>query len=146
MNERLQGLTAQDAIDMLSLEPHPEGGFFKETFRDGSAADGRAFSTAIYYLLRDGEQSRWHRVDSAEIWHWYGGGTITLSIQDVANGPVARHVLGTDLSSGARPQVVVPPNAWQSASAAGAWTLVGCTVAPGFEFERFELAPENWSP
>lgn len=142
------GLSAEDVIGLLALEPHPEGGFFRETFRDLSVeANGRASSTAIYYLLREDEISHWHRVDSAEVWHWYAGGTIRLKIcADEAGSQPTEHDLGCILAQGERPQVIVPPNAWQMAECAGAWTLVGCTVAPGFEFSTFELAAEGWFP
>ena len=131
-------------IDLLGLEPHPEGGSFVETWRDDRSS-GRAAGTAIYFLLRAGEVSHWHRVDSAEVWHRYDGAPLELSTW--AQGePVVRRVLGTDLVAGERPQLVVAPGEWQSARSLGAWTLVGCTVSPGFEFEHFELAPPGWSP
>lgn len=137
--------TAEEVIRLLGLEPHPEGGHFRETFRDGGGPDGRARSTAIYFLLARGEVSRWHRVDAAEGWHFYAGAPLLLKIAE--EGRDARTVsLGTDLAAGQRPQAVVPANAWQSARSTGAWTLVGCTVAPGFEFSGFELAPDGWQP
>ena len=139
-------MTADEIIAALGLAPHPEGGHFRETFRDSRLVNGRAASTAIYYLLRAGEESRWHRVDAAEVWHWYAGAPLKLDIAEAAQGPVASHVLGPDLAHGARPQVAVPARAWQSARSLGAWTLVGCTVAPGFEFAGFELAPAGFSP
>jgi hypothetical protein len=135
-------LTAEEVIRLLDLAPHPEGGWFRETYRD-SAGDDRARSTAIYFLLGAGERSHWHRVDAAEAWHWYAGGPLRLSIHD---GALTKHILGNDLASGQRPQAVVPPHVWQSAESLGDWTLVGCTVAPGFEFEGFELAAPGWSP
>ena len=138
-------LSAADVIRRLELKPHPEGGQFRETFRDSrTLADGRAASTAIYFLLAHGEISRWHRVDAVEIWHWYAGAALTLS---VANGNRTDSIrLGSDLASGARPQAIVPAGAWQMAECLGEWTLCGCTVAPGFEFESFELAPKDWEP
>lgn len=130
---------------LLGLAPHPEGGAFRETFRDPARdADGRAASTAIYFLLRAGEVSRWHRVDAAEGWHWYAGAPLELRIAD-GNG-LDRHILGPNLAAGARPQAIVPANAWQQAESLGAWTLVGCTVAPAFMFERFVIAPEGFDP
>lgn len=135
---------AQSIIQLLGLEPHPEGGHFRETFRDGRAVDGRAASTAIYFLLARGERSHWHRVDAAEIWHWYAGAPLALRIAEGAKAVELR--LGNDLAAGERPQAVVPAGAWQSAESLGEWTLVGCTVAPGFEFAGFELAPPGWSP
>ena len=124
-----------------------EGGHYRETFRDSRSADaesGRAASTAIYFLLRAGEVSRWHRVDAAEVWHWYAGAPLMLGI---AEGAEKREIrLGTDLLAGERPQAVVPARAWQQAQSLGAWTLVGCTVAPGFEFAGFELAPPGFDP
>ena len=136
---------ADDIIATLDLKPHPEGGFFRETFRDKTDASGRALSTAIYYLLRAGEQSRWHRVkDAVEVWHWYAGEALELLI---ANGRGrSRILLGPRLEKGERPQAAVPANAWQSARPLGAYALVGCTVAPGFEFSQFEMAPADWRP
>ncbi|MGE3625086.1 MAG: cupin domain-containing protein [Hyphomicrobiales bacterium] len=138
-------LTAEQIIGLLKLEPHPEGGHFRETFRDEAGADGRARSTAIYFLLRSGEVSRWHRVDAAEVWHWHAGAPLELRISGDAHGHRARS-LGPDLANGERPQAVVPAHAWQTARSLGEWTLAGCTVAPGFEFEGFEMAPRGWEP
>ncbi len=140
------GLSAAEVVRMLDLAPHPEGGFYRETFRDPSpTGSGRAVSTAIYYLLAAGDVSEWHRVDAAEIWHWYAGGPLVLSLSP--NGHDARSVhLGPDLRTGQRPQVVVPAGHWQAAESLGAWTLVGCTVAPGFDFAGFEMAPPGWRP
>lgn len=137
-------LSADEVIRLLDLAPHPEGGHYRETFRDSAGTNGRAASTAVYYLLKEGEVSRWHRVDASEVWHWYAGSALELSIN--AEGEIRRHVLGADLPSGDRPQAVVPAHAWQSARSLGPWTLIGCTVAPGFEFSGFELAPEGWEP
>ncbi len=138
-------MTADDIIRLLELEPHPEGGHYRETFRDTTATgSGRAASTAVYFLLRSGEVSRWHRVDAAEVWHWYAGAPLLLGI--VENGQRREVQLGCDFAAGERPQAVVPPQAWQQAQSLGAWTLVGCTVAPGFEFAGFELAPPGWEP
>jgi predicted cupin superfamily sugar epimerase len=136
-------LTAQDLIRLLDLKPHPEGGHFRETFRDVGA--GRAASTAIYFLLARGERSHWHRIDAVEAWHWYAGAPLVL---DIARQPgrIERLTLGCDLAAGERPQAIVPVHAWQAAASLGDWTLCGCTVAPGFDFSGFELAPENWSP
>ena len=136
---------AGQVIEALGLAPHPEGGHFRETFRDAAALGGRAASTAIYYLLRAGELSHWHRIDAVEIWHWYAGAPLLLSLaRDGRDGE--RLTLGNDIAAGERPQAVVPARAWQSARSLGAWTLVGCTVAPGFDFAGFELAPEGWAP
>ncbi|CAN2532260.1 hypothetical+protein [Methylocapsa aurea] len=139
-------LMAADIARLLGLEPHPEGGFYRETFRDARAVEnGRAASTAIYYLLGAGEVSAWHRVDAAEIWHFYAGAPLALDLS--ATGDAAqRHILGPEVTRGEHPQIVVPAGHWQSARSLGAWTLVGCTVAPGFEFSRFELAPAHFRP
>lgn len=139
------GLTPGDAIRLLQLEPHPEGGHYRETFRDAAGRGRRAHSTAIYYLLHRGERSHWHRVDAAEVWHHYAGGALALHVAEPER-PVATLMLGPDLAAGERPQAVVPAGAWQAAEPVGEWTLVGCTVAPGFEFDRFEMAPPGWSP
>src|SRR3974390_3433108 len=133
-------VSADEVIRELSLAPHPEGGFFRETFRDKTPAAGeRAASTAIYYLLPQGEISRWHRVDAVEIWHFYAGAPFELCLSEDGL-EASRHPLGNDLATGERPQLVAPVGWWQSARSLGAWTLVGCTVAPRFEFSRFELA------
>jgi hypothetical protein len=138
--------TAADIIARLELRPHPEGGHFRETFRDTrSDENGRALSTAIYFLLSRGERSHWHRVDAVETWHYYAGSSLVLRI---AHEGCTQHTvkLGADLASGERPQAIVPAQAWQAAETTGDWTLVGCTVAPGFEFAGFELAPPGWAP
>ena len=131
---------ADDLIRRLELKPHPEGGHYRETFRDADNG-ARAFSTAIYFLLKDGEVSRWHRIDAAEMWHFYAGAPLALSIGQEVHG-ATHHVLGNDLARGEHPQIVVPAHHWQRARSLGAFTLVGCTVAPGFEFAKFELGPE----
>jgi uncharacterized protein len=145
-------MQARDVIRLLELAPHPEGGWFRETWRAPLPArtpdgpDGqRAAGTAIYYLLETGDVSHWHRVDAAEIWHWYAGGPLSLTLSP--NGRDAEAVLlGPDLATGQRPQHVVPPGCWQTAVSLGAWTLAGCTVSPGFEFAGFEMAPPDWRP
>lgn len=136
-------MTADDIIRALDLKPHREGGHYRETFRDEGAPRGA--STAIYYLLRAGEHSHWHRVDAAEAWHWYAGGPLELSLSQDGRTPTTQ-VLGSNLAIGERPQIVVPKNVWQSARPLGAFTLVGCTVAPAFTFEGFEMAPPDWRP
>jgi predicted cupin superfamily sugar epimerase len=138
-------LTAADVIALLELKPHPERGHYRETFRDTRGNDGRAASTAIYFLLADGEISHWHRVDAAEVWHWYAGAPLELSIT-LPEGGVTYLRLGPRLDSGERPQAVVPAGQWQRAKSLGDWTLTGCTVAPGFVFDGFELAPEDFEP
>jgi len=136
---------ADDLIRELNLRPHPEGGHFREVFRDVRGADNRARSTAIYFLLRAGETSHWHRIDVCEIWHWYRGAPLALSIAPGRGVPI-EHILGNDIAAGQRPQLVVPERAWQSARTLGGYTLAGCTVAPGFDFDRFELAPDGFAP
>ena len=137
--------TAAEVIRLLALKPHPEGGHFRETFRDESAGEsGRAASTAIYFLLARGERSHWHRVDAAEVWHWYGGAPLELEIAGEGRREIV--TLGDDLAAGERPQAIVPAHAWQAARTRGDWTLLGCTLAPGFEFAKFELAPKDWEP
>jgi uncharacterized protein len=139
-------MTAAEIIRLLCLRPHPEGGHFIETFRDAANGGARATSTAIYFLLARGERSHWHRVDAAEVWHYYAGAPLKLEIADTDDGLVRRLHLGLDLAAGERPQAVVPRHGWQAAESLGEWTLVGCTVAPGFEFAGFELAPLGWMP
>jgi len=147
--EKIAGLTAAEVVRLLDLKPHPEGGFYRETFRDEATLPGataRAYSTCIYFLLPGGIVSRWHAVDAVEAWHWYAGAPLRLGIAPPQGGRVVQHHLGSDLRAGERPQAIVPASHWQQAQSVGAWTLVGCTVAPGFEFSSFTLAPEGWSP
>lgn len=136
---------AAKLIALLGLEPHPEGGHYRETFRDARGDGLRAHSTAIYFLLRSGEISRWHRVDAAEIWHFHRGAALEIAIAETGK-PTLRQILGNDVENGERPQIVVPARAWQSARPLGGYALVGCTVAPGFEFAGFELAPDGFEP
>jgi predicted cupin superfamily sugar epimerase len=129
-------VSPDEVIALLGLRPHPEGGWYAETWREPSDADERPASSAIYFLLRGSEASRRHRIDASEVWHWYAGAPLELTIDALPRR------LGPDLTAGERPQLVVPAGAWQSARSLGEWTLAGCTVAPAFEFARFELAPE----
>ena len=140
-------INALEIIRLLGLQPHPEGGHFRETFRDSRQTEGgRAASTLIYFLLSNGERSHWHRIDAAETWHFYAGYPLRLELAATREGPIERFTLGIDLMAGERPQAVVPAHFWQAAQSLGDWTLVGCTVAPGFDFSSFELAPKDWSP
>jgi predicted cupin superfamily sugar epimerase len=135
-------LTAAAVIRLLDLAPHPEGGHYRETFRDHHLVEGgRAASTAIYFLLAAGERSRWHRIDAVEVWHWYAGAPLALSLAEESRTSTV--LLGPSLAAGERPQAVVPARAWQAAESLGAWTLVGCTVAPGFCFAGFEMAADD---
>ncbi|MDJ1007502.1 MAG: cupin domain-containing protein [Paracoccaceae bacterium] len=134
-------MTADEIVASLGLAPHPEGGWYRETW--AAEGSGRPAGTAIYFLLKAGERSHWHRVDAAEIWHFYAGSPLTLRIAETEAGPAEVHRLGPDLASD-RPQVIVPPHHWQAAETTGDWTLVGCTVSPGFRFEGFELAPPGF--
>ena len=138
-------MTPEDIIRVLGLAPHPEGGHYVETWRDTPADGSRGSGTAIYFLLRAGEVSRWHRIDAAEIWHWYAGAPLWLHLSE-SGGPARTIRLCPDLAAGGRPQVIVPVGAWQSAECTGAWTLVGVTVSPAFEFSGFEMAPPSWRP
>ncbi|WP_069305421.1 cupin domain-containing protein [Methylobrevis pamukkalensis] len=138
-------MMAEDVVRLLGLLPHPEGGAYRQTFEDAPGPDGRARSTAIYYLLAAGERSHWHRVDAAEVWHFHAGAPLRLRLAD-GDGPPDEIVLGPDLGAGERPQAVVPAGMWQAAESLGAWTLVSCTVAPGFQFSGFEMAPDGWEP
>jgi uncharacterized protein len=145
--QNVSSLPAAEVIRLLDLRPHPEGGHFRETFRDEvKVAGSRAASTAIYFLLARGERSRWHPVNAVEIFHYYAGAPLALEMLAGTVNAVERIMVGCDLAAGARPQVVIPARAWQSAQTLGDWTLVGCTVAPGFEFSGFELAPDDWRP
>lgn len=135
----------EEVIEILGLEPHPEGGWYRETWRAEALDGARAAGTAIYYLLEQGQASHWHRVDAAEIWHWYAGAALALTLS--ADGRSRESMLlGPGLEAGERPQVMVPAGCWQSAVSKGEFTLVGCTVSPGFEFQSFEMAPDGWQP
>lgn len=132
-------------IAALDLRPHPEGGHFREIWRDRPAAGGRGAGTAIYFLLAAGQRSHWHKVDAAEAWHWYAGGPLELAMSEDAKA-VSTVTLGPDLSRGEQPFGLVPKDWWQAARPLGAWTLVGCTVSPAFDFAGFELAAPGWAP
>jgi predicted cupin superfamily sugar epimerase len=133
-------VTAADLIEALGLEPHPEGGHYAETWQGMPGADRRAVAPAIYFLLAEGERSHWHRVDAAELWLYHAGAPLELAVGDTVV------LLGPDVLAGEQPQAVVPPRVWQAAVSTGKWTLVSCVVAPGFQFDGFELAPPDWSP
>ncbi|MBB5574112.1 MULTISPECIES: cupin domain-containing protein [Rhizobium] len=135
----------EEIIEALSMQPHPEGGWYVQTFRDEHGGS-RGHSTAIYYLLQAGQRSHWHRVrDAAEVWHYYAGAP--LALHRSADGKASETiVLGIDLVKGERPQAIIPADWWQSAESLGDFTLVGCTVAPGFEFSSFEMAAPDWKP
>lgn len=144
---------ADSLIGLLGLRPHPEGGWYAETWRAPAPTGTRPAGSAIYFLLRAGEASRWHRIDAAETWHHYAGASLELRIAPAGEavdggvpGSAVAHRLGKELAAGERPQVVVPAGAWQAARSLGSWTLVGCTVSPAFEFAGFELAPDGWDP
>jgi uncharacterized protein len=139
-------MDARDVIDALGLQPHPEGGWYTETWRAFAVGGERPASSAILYLLGDGEESRWHRVDADEIWQFSAGDALELRVAMTDQSPTVTHRLGGDVVAGDEPQVVVPAGAWQAARPLGAWTLVGCIVAPAFSFDGFELAPDGWEP
>lgn len=131
-------MTADQIIAQLGLERHPEGGWYRQTWM--AEGEGRPAGTAIYFLLKAGEHSHWHHVDAAEIWHFYAGAPLALRLSATDAGPATAHTLGPDLAAGQAPQVIVPPHHWQAARTTGDWTLVGCTVSPGFQFSGFHLA------
>jgi hypothetical protein len=137
-------VTGDEIISRLGLAPHPEGGHYRQTWVADSGEGERPAGTAILFLLRNGERSHWHRVDAAEIWHFHAGAPLVLSLSETEAGPRADQVLGADLAAGEMPQLVVPSGWWQAARSTGDWTLVGCTVSPGFRFEGFELAPPDF--
>ncbi|MBB3542620.1 cupin domain-containing protein [Rhizobium sp. BK399] len=138
-------MSPDDIIRELGMQPHPEGGWYVQTFRDTDGGS-RGHSTAIYYLLKAGQRSHWHRVrDAVEVWHHYAGAPLALHRSQDGSGRETV-VLGTDILKGERPQAVIPANWWQSAETTGDYTLVGCTVAPGFDFASFEMAPPDWQP
>ena len=136
---------AEQIISALGLAPHPEGGWYRETWRAGAAPGARAGGTAIHFLLEAGQRSHWHRVDADEIWLWHAGAPLALHVEGEA-GAIASVTLGADLLAGEMPQGLVPAGRWQAADAGAGWTLVSCIVVPGFDFAGFELAPPGWSP
>lgn len=138
--------TPQDLIERLELAPHPEGGWYRETWRGAAGADGRASETLILFLLEAGQQSHWHTVDATEIWCWHTGSALEVGTAPGDDGPVAWHTLGTDFAAGQSPQLVIPPNHWQAARAVDGWALVSCMVSPGFEFSGFVMAEPGWEP
>jgi predicted cupin superfamily sugar epimerase len=139
-------MTLDDVIRTLALKPHPEGGWYAEMHRIDAPAGQRSPGTAIYYALGEGDRSHWHRIDATEIWHYYAGAPIELSLAASDDDAPQAHILGPDIAAGQRPQLIVPPRHWQAARSLGAWTLVGCTVSPGFDFAGFEMAAPDWSP
>lgn len=136
---------ADELIRALRLAPHPEGGHYRETYRQAAPQGSRGTCTAIYYLLKAGERSHWHRIDAVEIWHWYAGAPLRLRLAP-PGGSESTLLLGADLRAGQEPQAIVPEGCWQAAESAGDWSLLGCTVAPAFDFAGFELAPPDWEP
>lgn len=138
-------MTGGEVARLLGLQPHPEGGHFREVLRDRGEAGGRGVATSIVFLLQAGEVSAWHRVDALEIWNFHAGAPLELAIAEDGAAPGTR-ILGADFASGQQPQAVVPAHAWQSARSLGDWTLVGCVVAPAFSFAGFEMAPRGWTP
>jgi len=139
-------MNATDIIQQLGLSPHPEGGWYRETWRAPAAPGERSASTAIWFLLEAGQRSHWHRVDASEVWLWHAGAPLTLRSTATDAGPVQQLRLGSSLRDGELPQHVIAPGHWQAAEAGEGWTLVSCVVAPAFEFSRFELAPPGWEP
>jgi predicted cupin superfamily sugar epimerase len=146
LSEISSDLSGNEIIRLLDLQPHPEGGWYRQTFKDTPADEDRPHSTAIYYMLQAEEMSAWHKIDAVEVWHYYAGSALSLTLSPPDGQGATIHLLGPDLRAGARPQVIVPTGWWQTAASLGAWTLVGCTVAPGFHFDGFELAPKDWRP
>lgn len=131
--------SADRIIKQLRLAPHPEGGHYRQTWIASSVAGARPEGTCIYFLLKAGEISRWHRVDATEIWHYYAGAPLILSMAKTKAGPAHDFRLGPDVMAGDAPQLIVPTHHWQAARSTGAYTLVGCTVSPAFQFEGFEM-------
>ena len=147
MDLRDPGLSAAAVVAALGLAPHPEGGHYRELWRDVPPGGGRGAGTAINFLLEAGERSHWHRVDADELWIWQGGGPLVLSLAETDRGPVRELRLGPDLGAGEALLGVVPKGWWQAARPAGGrWALVCCTVSPAFDFAGFELAPVGWEP
>lgn len=136
-------MTPLEIIAHLDLQPHPEGGHYRQTWADDTAAD-RPTGTCIYFLLQAGERGHWHRVDATEIWLYHAGAPLHLHMSATDAGPAKTHLLTPDLTVGA-PQIIVPRDHWQSAETTGEYTLVSCTVSPGFSFDGFTLAPPEFT-
>ncbi|WP_119305978.1 cupin domain-containing protein [Cohaesibacter haloalkalitolerans] len=136
---------ADAIVKKLGMQPHPEGGYFIQTFRDEEGPEGRGHSTVIYYLLKTEQRSHWHRVDAVEVWFWQAGAPLELSFSKDGTGTETL-ILGPDILADQQPQGIVPRHVWQSARSLGAWSLVSCMVAPGFLFEGFEMAEPDWTP
>jgi len=136
-------MTADQIIERLGLQRHPEGGWYRQTWVEEASGAQRPSGTCIYFLLKAGERSHWHRVDATEIWLYHAGAPLILSLAETEAGPALDHVLSPDLEAGA-PQVIVPAHHWQAARSTGDFTLVSCTVSPGFSFDGFELAPAGF--
>jgi uncharacterized protein len=138
--------TAEALIRTLDLQPHPEGGWYRETWRADAPPGERASATAILFLLEEGERSHWHKVDATELWLFHAGSPLLLATAAADSGPIREIRLGADVLAGGQPQLPIAPGEWQSAEADGGWALVSCIVSPAFEFEGFTLAPPGWSP
>jgi predicted cupin superfamily sugar epimerase len=132
----------EEIVEKLGLMRHPEGGYYRETFRDVDR-DGRAISSAMLYLIK--RPAPWHKIDASEVWHWYDGAPVELSYSQT-EGKIIKQTLGNNIHDGELPQIVIPANAWQAAKSMGDWSLIGTTVAPGFEFDGHELALPGWTP
>ena len=137
---------ARAIIERLKLEPHPEGGWYRETWRADAPPGMRASATAIHFLLEAGQRSHWHKVDAAELWLWHAGAPLRVLTAPDGAGPVEEHMLGCDVLAGQHPQILVPPHHWQATETIDGWTLVSCVVSPGFDFAGFTLAPVDWMP
>lgn len=137
---------ARRQIETLGLEPHPEGGWYRETWRAAAAHGERGTATAILFLLEAGQRSHWHKVDATELWLFHAGSALRLLTAASDAGPVRETRLGTDVLAGERPQLRVAPAEWQSAEADRGWVLVSCIVSPAFEFAGFTLAAPGWAP
>jgi len=136
--------TASDIVKKLALAPHPEGGWYRQTWL--ATGVGRPAGSAIYYLLEAGQRSHWHWIDSTEIWHFHAGAPLVLSTAASDAGPVVGTTLGPDILAGQQAQAIVPERHWQAAQSTGNWSLVGCTVSPAFSFDGFHMAPPDWAP
>ena len=143
-HQRIVHMSTAQLITFLDLKPHPEGGWYRETYVYEDPAGGRPHATAIYFLLANGETSHWHRVDTHEIWLFHAGTPLVLSVADEEGGPATEHLVGPDLAAGHIPQINIPPNRWKTARSLGDWTLCACVCTPGFTFDTFELAPESF--
>ena len=142
-------MTAEELIEALELAPHPEGGWYRETWRAPAPDGERSAASAVLYVIQPGERSHWNRVDAHEMWLWHAGDAVDISLAESDSGPTRKVRLGGRVTDGEQPQLIIPAGQWQAAeptSGEAGYALISCIVAPAFEFSGFELAEPGWAP